>query len=254
MQLNHKILGQGEPLIILHGLFGMLDNWHTMAKKLAEHYMVILVDQRDHGKSPHTDAFTYPLLAEDLRSFMEENWIYEASIIGHSMGGKTAMQFASCYPDMVEKLIVIDIAPVIYKPSHDGIFDALMEVDLKTIEDRREVYDELIKKLKIPGVVQFLMKNLSRNKEGGYSWKMNLPLLFNNYENILGFPIENKEYDGPSLFIKGDRSDYILPEFEAKIKALFPKSGILTIPDAGHWVHADQADALFREISLFLTS
>lgn len=254
MQLNHKILGQGEPLIILHGLFGMLDNWQSIAKKMAEHFMVILVDQRDHGRSPHTNDFSYPLLAEDLRTFMEENWIYEANILGHSMGGKTAMELALKYPDLVQKLIVVDIAPVRYAPAHDGIFEALLSIDLSTIDDRREVQEALMEKLKVHAIVQFLMKNLSRHKDGHYVWKMNLSLLHEKYNAILDFPKSDHTYDGPSLFIKGERSDYILPEYDPEILRLFPQAQLQIIADAGHWVHADKPDALLSEISVFLES
>ena len=154
--LNHKIFGQGDPIIILHGLFGMLDNWQTIGKKLAEDYMVVLVDQRDHGKSDHTDEFNYQVLAEDLRVFMEENWMHEAYIIGHSMGGKTAMQFAVDNPDMIEKLIIVDIGPKAYKAGHDTIFKALREVEIDKVKSREEVEESIAKYINDKGVRLFL--------------------------------------------------------------------------------------------------
>ncbi len=138
MDLNYKTFGSGEPVIILHGLFGMLDNWKTMAKRLAEHYTVYIVDQRNHGRSPHTDEINYPLMAEDLRLFMENNWLYHAHLIGHSMGGKTVMQFALDNPDMTDRLVVIDIAPKAYTSNHDAIFDALLSVDISSLGSRKK--------------------------------------------------------------------------------------------------------------------
>ncbi|MEL6845484.1 MAG: alpha/beta fold hydrolase, partial [Bacteroidota bacterium] len=143
MQLNFKTFGQGDPIIILHGLFGTLDNWQTIARQLAEQYSVYILDQRNHGRSPHVDAISYPLMAEDLVQFMESQWIYKASIIGHSMGGKTAMQFACDNPDMVEKLIVVDIAPKTYAGNHELIFDALLSLDMDGLTSRKQA-DELL--------------------------------------------------------------------------------------------------------------
>jgi len=139
LELNYKVFGEGDPVIILHGLFGMLDNWQTFAKELAKDYMVYIVDQRDHGKSPHTEDFNYSLLAEDLHCFMEANWIHEARLIGHSMGGKTVMQFAADYSEMIEQVVVVDIAPVAYKPGHQIIYDALHAVDIDAVESRSDV-------------------------------------------------------------------------------------------------------------------
>ncbi len=185
MELNYKEFGQGEPIIILHGLFGMLDNWQTIAKRLANDYWIFVVDQRNHGKSPHVNGLSYPLMAQDLKAFMDQHWIPQAHIIGHSMGGKTAMQFAFEYPDMVDKLVVLDIAPPANESGHGLIFDALHSVDLQKIETRIEADEKLAQKIKDYGVRQFLLKNLSRQKEGGYRWKMNLEAISNNYDNIL---------------------------------------------------------------------
>ena len=147
MELNYKEFGQGDPILILHGLFGTLDNWQTIAKQLATNYSVFIIDQRNHGRSPHMDELDYPLMAEDLYQFMETHWIYKAYIIGHSMGGKTAMQFALNYPDMVEKLVVVDIAPKTYEAGHQTIFEALFSLDLEKIESRKEADEVLQKKI-----------------------------------------------------------------------------------------------------------
>jgi len=249
MKLNFKSFGQGDPIIILHGLFGTLDNWQTIAKKLAENYLVYIIDQRNHGRSPHAEPFDYPTMAADLKEFMEENWIYQARLIGHSMGGKTVMQFALDYPDMVEQLVVVDIAPVDYPERHNHIFDALLNLHPEKISSRTEI-DEILKP-QIPdyGERQFLMKNLTRNKEGGgYRFKMNLPVIHKNYQYILGNVQSEEVFDEEILFIKGGNSRHILPEHQPEIEAKFPKSTIQIIEDAGHWVHADQPKALLKTI------
>ncbi|MFT4535145.1 MAG: esterase [Saprospiraceae bacterium] len=249
--LNHKIFGQGDPIIILHGLFGMLDNWQTIGKKLAEDYMVILVDQRDHGKSKHTGEFNYQVLAEDLRVFMEENWIHEAHIIGHSMGGKTAMQFAVGNPDMIDKLIIVDIGPKAYKAGHDIIFKALREVEIDKVKSRGAVEKSIAKYIDDAGVRLFLMKNLQRIKEGGFRWKMNLELLHKEYPKI----IDAIKYDGgidvETLFIYGSKSNYIVPSEIGGIKEVFTHSTFEEV-DSGHWIHAEKPDELLRLVKGFL--
>lgn len=253
MELNFKAFGQGEPIIILHGLFGTLDNWQTIAKQLAENYWVFIVDQRNHGRSPHLPDLSYPLMAADLKAFMDQQWIPRAHIIGHSMGGKTAMQFAIDYPDMVDKLIVVDIAPPPNEAGHQIIFDALFSIDLKTLEHRSAADSILEKRIADFGVRQFLLKNLSRNKEGGFRWKMNLEAIFNNYSNILAGIALDDTYDGETLFIKGARSDYIGTSQESVINQLFSDVDIAVIENAGHWVHADQPKALLDQVLTFLS-
>ena len=252
MKLNYKTFGQGDPLIILHGLFGTLDNWQTFAKHFASHYSVYLVDQRNHGRSPHTPDMNYPAMAEDLKQFMEANWIYQSHIIGHSMGGKAAMQFALEYPDMVDKLVVVDIAPKAYTPAHQAIYDALLSVDLDQISERREADAILKPKIADRAIRQFLLKNLSRKPGQGYRWKMNLEALHRHYGEILGAISSDDPYEGPTLFIRGERSDYITDADRAAIEALFPNASIETVRAAGHWVHAEQPGAMQRLISDFL--
>jgi pimeloyl-ACP methyl ester carboxylesterase len=253
ISLNHKIIGQGPPVIFLHGLFGTSDNWLNFARKLEAHgYMSILVDQRDHGRSPHTSAFSYPILANDLYDFMNENWIYSSIIIGHSMGGKTGLQFASQYPHMISKFICIDIGIKKYEQGHNAVFDALFSVDIDKVESRDEVYHTLISRLKDEGTVQFLMKNLSRRKEGGFEWKLNLQLLFNEYPNILAsISIEDKN-DTDVMFIRGSKSNYILDEDIPNIQQKFPRAQIKTIQGAGHWIHVDKPIELFDQIMDFI--
>lgn len=256
IQLNHKSFGQGDAIIILHGLFGTLDNWQTLAKKLAEDYFVFLVDQRNHGRSPHVEGMSYPLMAEDLKAFLEQNWIHQAHIIGHSMGGKTAMQFALDYPDVVDKLVVVDIAPKAYLGGHEAILSALRNFPVNSIESRKDAEQTLLAAgIEELGIRQFLLKNLTRSKLGGYEWKMNFPEIDKHYHNILAnLEIVNKPpFDGTTLFIRGGNSNYILDEDMDLIKAVFPQSKLETVPKAGHWVHAEQPQQLLALLRTFLS-
>ncbi len=253
MTLNYKSFGQGFPIIILHGLFGMLDNWQTIAKKLAEHHTVYILDQRNHGRSPHSPDFNYHLLAEDLEQFMEANWIYEAHVIGHSMGGKTAMQFALNYSDMISKLVVVDIAPKKYQAGHQAIFEALFAVDLANITSRKEATTQLEQKIKDSATLQFLLKNLTRNKEGHYEWKMNLAVLHEQYDTILtNIEMEDLPFEKPTLFIRGGQSNYVLDSDKEVLQSFFPAAAIATIPDANHWVHATAPEEFLKLVRLFL--
>ena len=253
MKLNYKFFGEGFPIIILHGLFGMLDNWQTIAKKLADNYLVYIIDLRNHGKSPHHTDFDYEIMAEDLQVFLEDNWIYEAYVLGHSMGGKTAMQFALSYPDLVKKLIVVDIAPKKYKAGHQAIFEALLSLDLSKITSRKEAATHLQNKIPDVGTQQFLLKNLGRSKDGTYEWKMNLPVIHKNYSKILENIVRPEQaYDKPTLFIKGGASNYILEEDLPAIQDFFPAAKLETIPKAGHWVHAAAPTELLDLVNGFL--
>jgi len=252
MKLNYKTFGEGEPLIILHGLLGTLDNWQTLGKRFAQQYSVYLVDQRNHGRSPHLPEMNYPVLAEDLKQFMESNWIYRSHIIGHSMGGKTAMQFALDYPDMLDKLVVVDIAPKGYEPAHEIIFEALLSVDFTRVIERSEADAVLKEKIADRSIRQFLLKNLSRNKDGGYRWKMNLEALHEHYHRILEPVSGDHPYEGPVLFIRGGQSDYMFDEDREAILKLFPQASIETVQGAGHWVHAEQPAEMARLITAFL--
>lgn len=251
-KLNFKTFGNGDPIIIMHGLFGMLDNWQTIAKKLADNYMVYLVDLRDHGKSEHTKDFSYPLLARDIAEFLESEWIHEAYILGHSMGGKTALQFVKDYSDLVKKLIVVDIGIKTYKGGHEVILEALKSVPINSVESRKEVEQHLSKYISEVGIRLFLMKNLTRNKEGGYRWKMNLDLLIKNYQEILKGIILEEVVETPTLFIRGANSRYIQDEDIADISNHFSNMELVTIENAGHWVHAEQPNELLSAINSFL--
>ncbi len=254
MNLNYKTFGQGDPIIILHGLFGTLDNWQTVGKQLAENYTVYIVDQRNHGRSPHLDVMNYPAMAEDLQQFMESHWMFKAHIMGHSMGGKTAMQFALDHPDMVEKLIVVDIAPKRYAGGHEQILQAIMALDLSKLESRQQAEDFLRSRLPKydESVVLFLMKNLTRSKEGVFQWKMNFPIIYKHYPEILSEIQSAHAYEGEALFIRGEKSDYILDSDWDTVLRFFPNAHLKTIRNAGHWVHADEPEALLHLVQQFL--
>lgn len=252
MDLNHKILGAGEPIIILHGLFGMLDNWQTVAKVLANDFMVVLIDLRNHGKSFHSDQWSIEIMAEDVIRFMQDNWIHDAIVLGHSMGGKVAMEMALTENDMVNKLIVVDIAPKSYPRGHDLILGALSNVPIDSIQSREEAEDFLSSYIHEKGIRQFLLKNLTRDKEKGFKWKMNLEVIAKNYETIISETRKGFTFDNPTLFIRGENSDYITKEDEVLIKKLFLAAQMQTIRNAGHWVHADQPDQLIEAIKKFV--
>ena len=256
IQLNYKEYGLGEPVVILHGLFGTLDNWQGIAKTLSTQYTVFTLDMRNHGRSPHTPApFNYDIMAEDVATFLQNNWIYEARVIGHSMGGKAAMQLAFSYPDLVKKLVVIDIAPKTYQGGHESVLAALNSIDLTQLADRKEAEAQLMAQLQNDtSTVQFLLKNLSRRpatEGGGFEWKMNLPVLMSEYPTIMG-DVTGDTFDKPTLFVRGGDSDYILDKDWTAIQTRFPQAQLETIEGAGHWVHADQPQALVKTLADFL--
>ena len=242
MELNYKLYGdKGRDVIILHGLFGSLDNWQTLAKELSAEYKVWVIDQRNHGRSPHTNDTSYPLMAADLRLFMEANLIDKASIIGHSMGGKVAMTYALLHPEKVDILIVADIGPVVYKGDHLPLFDAMMQMPLQDMADRNEADAYLSKTIASHAVRQFLLKNLGRDNKGFY-WKPNLRVLYEQYGHLMGFDSMGRQFTGPTYFFKGGKSAYINPAHLDYYKSIFPQAQLILIEDAGHWLHAEQPE------------
>lgn len=251
MELFYRAIGQGHPLIILHGLMGSSDNWLTQSKMLAEQYHVYMVDQRNHGRSFHSDEFDYKGLTEDLKHFVEKHVIGKPIILGHSMGGKTAMNFAVCYPELLSKLIVVDIAPKAYPVHHDSIIDGLNAIPINSLQSRDEADRILSEYVPEADVRQFLLKNLSRKPEGGFAWKINLPAI----DKSLGKISEGMQYDGtysgPALFVRGSKSKYVLDEDRATIKTLFPNSTLVTM-DTGHWVQAEKPIEFVEIVKNFL--
>jgi pimeloyl-ACP methyl ester carboxylesterase len=249
MTLHFKKTGDGYPLIILHGLFGMSDNWYSLGKVFGAHFSTYMVDQRNHGRSPHAEAFDYDVLAADLLDFMEEHFIESAHILGHSMGGKTAMTFAVKFPHKVGKLVVADIAPRYYPPHHQEILAALHAIPVESIASRKEAEEAVTARIENPGVVQFLLKNLYPAEEGGYAWRFNLSAITRNIESVGEGLDEMYRFDKPALFVRGEKSDYIRDADIHSLERIFPKATVVTLPDAGHWVHAEQP-ALFAETVL----
>ena len=247
MKLNYKVLGTGDPLIILHGFLGTLDNWVSIGNILADHFKVYLVDQRNHGRSAHTNEMSYDCMTSDLRELIIDEQISSPILLGHSMGGKVVMNYARSYPEEFKMLIAVDIAPKAYPIRHQFILDGLFSVPLKDIKSRNEADQVLSKSIPNYNIRQFLLKNLTRTKNG-FEWKINLPVL-NNYIAELGEEIFKENLSSkPVYFIRGDKSDYILREDRDQIKLMFPAAIILSIKDAGHWVHAEQMESFVKTI------
>lgn len=253
IKLHSNVIGKGTPLLILHGFLGMGDNWKTVGNFLSEHgYEVHLIDQRNHGRSPHTPEFSYDVLVEDLHDYIKEQKLNNIILLGHSMGGKTAMEFACHYPDNVQSLIIVDIAPIIYPRHHDDILDALQYLDFSAYTSRSEVEAALGSKISNKAVCLFLMKNVYRKKEGQYELRINLKSLIDNYEEIGRALEQEQSYLGPTLFIRGEKSNYINDPMIPRIQSHFPKAEIVGIPNAGHWVHAEAYTEFTTELLHFL--
>jgi pimeloyl-ACP methyl ester carboxylesterase len=253
MQVLHsKIIGEGTPLLILHGYFGTGDNWKTIANKLSDRFQVHLIDQRNHGRSFHSDAFDYELMVEDLHNYIDHHQLENVNLLGHSMGGKTVMLYAVEYPEQVNKLIVADISPRMYPPHHHDILAALNAVDF-TIQTSRTLVDEKLAEL-IPevGVRQFLMRNIYWREKGQLDFRFNLESLSKNNEEV-GVALPSfTVFEGESLFLKGENSGYISANEEPLINAHFPNSKIVTIKNAGHWLHAENPTDFHSELRNFL--
>lgn len=253
LKLHFRTLGEGTPLIIMHGVFGSSDNWQTLGKVFSEFYKVYLVDMRNHGNSPHSDEFDYHVMADDIVELMNDESIDAAHILGHSMGGKVAMHLATKHPQRVNKLIVVDIAPKYYPPHHQQIFKGFHSVDLANLENRRQADEQMSKVIANMGVRQFILKNLHRNKEGEFQWKLNVNAIERSVENV-GKGLEDEvHYDRTTLFIAGEKSNYILEEDHELIKGVFSNADIVTVEKAGHWVHAENPNELGRVVLEFLS-
>jgi len=252
MVLFSRIYGNGEPLLILHGLFGMGDNWITLAKRFAENYEVHVIDQRNHGQSFHSDSWTYQDMVSDLEEYIEAHQLGRVNLLGHSMGGKTVMCFASMHPSKVRKLIVADIAPKQYPVSHNFIIEALSKLNFDELHSRKQVDEELSKYISDYGIRQFILKSIYWKEKGKLGLRFNLEVIKRDIKNI-GIALPPIAYfDGPTLFLDGENSDYIKPEDEEVISLHFPNYEIVEIPNAGHWLHAEQPKIFFETVSEFL--
>ncbi len=253
MKLFFRELGEdgNKPLIILHGVFGSSDNWMTLGRQFSETFKVYLVDQRNHGQSPHSDEFTYEAMKEDLRQFITENQIENPHIIAHSMGGKVAMLFALQYPELYDKLMIVDIAPRAYPPHHESILEGLNAIDLPNLENRKDADETFARYEPNLGVRQFLLKNLYRTKENGFDWRFNLTAITNSIAKI-GIEIESeKSNPKETRFVRGLKSHYIADSDKIHIRKLFPNATFTDFEKAGHWIHAEAPKKFYEEVMSF---
>lgn len=253
-KLFYRESGEGQPLLILHGVFGSSDNWMTIGRGLAPDFHVYMLDMRNHGQSFHSITFDYPSMVNDLDHFMQEKGIDKSYLMGHSMGGKIAMNFAVNHPDTLLKLIIVDISPRSYPIHHDNILTGLSSIDLSALQSRSEADEQLSKYVAEKSTRNFLLKNLARDENNNFMWRLNLPVIRMNIERVgVGLPGNNK-FEGETLFIKGSNSNYILEEDFDLIKERFPNSTIKIVEGAGHWVHAEQPEKFLETVKEFLST
>ncbi len=253
MKLFFRTYGNGKPLVVLHGLFGSSDNWLTQAKLLSDRFKVYTLDLRNHGQSPHDSEFTYADMVDDLFEFFTDENLTDVTLIGHSMGGKAAMNFALAHPDKIAELVVVDIAPRLYDLEHYVIADGLAEIPIEKISSRNEADDILKNFVSDSGTRQFLLKNLQRKSEGGFSWKINLPVIREKLKNVG----DDLQFEGtfvkPTLFIRGQRSSYVLDTDWPRITSIFPMARLKSL-DTGHWVQAEKPEEFVSVLTQWLDS
>ena len=246
MKLYSRVLGEGQPLLIIHGLFGMSDNWQSLAKRYADYFEVHLIDQRHHGRSPHADEFSYLHLSNDLHQYIVDNQLNDVIIIGHSLGGKTAMQFAVSYPEFLSKLIIVDISPRFYPIHHDKIIEGLKMLDFSILKSRSQADAVLSEYIEEGDVRQFLLKSMSWKEKGQLDFRFNLKSISQNIANV-GEALDNEANCSiPTLFIKGGNSNYINDDDEDLIFKHFTDAEIQTVDEVGHWLHAEKPQEFFE--------
>jgi pimeloyl-ACP methyl ester carboxylesterase len=250
MELFFREFGEGKPFVILHGLFGFSDNWATHAKKLADYYRVILVDLRNHGHSPWSEEFSYEFMVEDLHALVERLELPKFNLMGHSMGGKVAMRYAQLHETKLDKLVVVDMGVKLYPPHHQHIIDAIKSLNLDTISARSQAESHFRKYLENEGVIQFLLKNLFWKEKGKLAWRMNFHVLERKMSEILK-EITFTESWIPTLFIRGELSNYVLDEDLSTLEQYFPDCNLVTIQGAGHWVHAEAQETFLTHVLAF---
>lgn len=252
--LNYKTLGNGpKDLVILHGLFGSLDNWMTLAKQWAKDYTIWLLDQRNHGRSPHHERWDYPSMAADLDQFLKDHAIEHPVLLGHSMGGKTVMQFLQDFAGKASAAIIVDMAPKYYAPHHGIILKGFEAVHVEEINSRQEADERMSSIIESPPIRMFLLKNLTREKDG-YAWKPNLEVIKENIEEVGRDTLPDKAVELPVLFVRGERSDYINKGDFEQIKSHFPNAQMESISGAGHWIHAEKPKVLYSVVKEFVDS
>lgn len=242
----------GTPLLVIHGLFGSARNWQTLAKRFAEQRHVYALDLRNHGGSPWADSMSYPEMADDVLRFLDDRGFARAAVVGHSMGGKTAMTLALKHPDRVERLLVADIAPVTYTHTHAPFVAAMKRADLAGRTRRSEVDSQLAEAVPEAPLRSFLLQNLVL-EQGTFHWRINLDAIGSCMDSLIGFPdLGDARYNGPTLFVGGGRSDYILPEYTAPIRHHFPNARIEMIEGTGHWLHAERPEDFAKIVEAFV--
>ena len=253
MKLFYRELGKGQPIVILHGIFGSSDNWLTQARMLSSHYHVFSIDLRNHGQSPHHHEFDYTVMTGDLQEFIDSHHLKDPIVLGHSMGGKVAMNFALAHPEKLSRLIVVDISPRAYNLEHYVILDGLKAIPIQTIASRNEADEVLAGFVPEQEVRQFLLKNLQRKSEGGFTWKLNLPVIDKNLSNI-GLDLRyTGKFEKPTLFIRGTKSKYVRDEDMTRVKEIFPLADLISL-DTGHWVQAEKPKEFVDVVMQWLTA
>ena len=255
--LSYSNLGSGPPVLLLHGLFGSKRNWQSVAKNLSNAHSVFAIDLRNHGQSPHYDEMNYALMANDVAALMDQLELDSAAILGHSMGGKVALQFAQDYPARLRRLLVVDIAPVTYPDRYSDLIEAMQNLSLQSFDRRAQVEERLTKAIPDRSLRRFLMHNLVKLADGAFAWQLNLSAIAVNLPNLLGFSspttaAKSANYDGPALAIRGELSDYLDTRGFAELKVLLPQTELQSISGAGHWVHAEQPAVFLEVVRQFL--
>jgi len=254
MAIHYKTRGEGSPLVLLHGLFGSLENLGGLTRLLAEHYAVFSLDLPNHGRSAHTDTTSLEAVVDDVVDWMDSLSLTSAHILGHSLGGKVAMELALRHPERVTSLVVMDIAPVHYDPHHNQVFAGLRALDLPGLASRTEAERQLGEHVEEAAVRSFLLKNLVKSEAGGFSWRMNLTVLDRDYPKLIKENVRDRQYRGNTLFLKGGNSPYIVESYREEILARFPHTSLKVVANTGHWLHAEKPDIVAKLTHNFLTS
>lgn len=252
MRLHFEKSGQGDPLVMMHGLFGSLENLGAISRLLEPHFTLYRLDLRNHGRSPHADSMSFDDMADDLIRFLQEQNLDRVNVLGHSLGGKVAMTAACRAPERITKLIVADIAPVTYPSHHNAILEGLRQINVDSISSRRQADEQLAAFVDELGVRQFILKSLERDQEGNFRWRLNVPVILKDYDDMRQSVCDNSRFDGPTLFLKGGRSNYITDQHHAEIHAKFPQAQIVTIDEVGHWLHAEKPQAVAEAVIHFI--
>jgi esterase len=253
MELFYRHYGEGRPVVILHGLFGMSDNWVTFGRRLSEkNFSVFIPDLRNHGHSPHSEDFNYTLLSDDLHDFLQQNNIINPILIGHSLGGKVVMNFTLNFHAVEGKRIIIDMGIRKYGMHNEEVLQAMMNVDISTKKTWQEIEEALAKKIQSKKVIQLMLKNVQKNNDSTFKWKLGLEAISNNFHEIFKAVESSEKPNIPTLFIAAENSDYISESDMTEIRKIFPSSEYTSIPGSSHWVHADKPDELLEAVTRFI--